>query len=64
MKLLGTYKMDSIYNVYSNKRFDKINSYLHLQNDSTQISIQPYNASSPKNVGSIPMFEMKYSVED
>jgi len=64
MKLLGAQKMDSIYKVYSNKRFDKINAYLHLQNDSTLIGIQPDNANSPKNVGSIPMFEMKYSVED
>ena len=64
MKLLGVHKMDSIYKVYSNKRFDKISAYLHLQNDSTMIGIQYYNPNSPKNVGSIPMFEMKYSVED
>ncbi|RUA32689.1 MAG: hypothetical protein DSY76_00240 [Bacteroidetes bacterium] len=64
ISLFGYHKADSLYHVYSQMREDKIMGYLKLKNDSTQISIQPYNASSPKNIGSNPMFEMKYSVED
>ena len=63
-KLVGKHYLDSLYTNYSTKRIFKIEEYLHQQNDSTQIGIQSYNASSPKNVGSIPMFEMKYSIED
>ncbi|MCK5855952.1 MAG: DUF748 domain-containing protein [Bacteroidales bacterium] len=64
MLLVGQYKVDSLYQNYSTKRIEKINNYLHSKNDSTQIRIEPLHRSLPKNIGSIPMFEMKYSVED
>ncbi len=54
-KLVGKHILDSLYTNYSAKRILKIEEYLHQQNDSTQIGIQSYNASSPKNVGSIPI---------
>ena len=54
---------ESTYNEYSNKRFAKIKDYLLQLSDSSQIILSPINVKLPKNTGSIPMFEMKYSVD-
>ncbi len=63
-ELTGIQVVDSLYSAYSELRFLKIDSYLRSKNDSTTISIVPLNPDSPKNIGSIPKFEMKYSVND
>lgn len=63
-KLVASYILDSLYKDYSTKRFDKISTYLHQQNDSTKIVIDHYNSSSPKNEGSNPVYIMKYSIDD
>ena len=63
-ELTGIQVVDSLYSMYSEIRFLKIDSYLRSKNDSTKIVIVPLNPDSPKNIESIPMFEMKYSVED
>jgi len=64
LSLFGNHKADSIYTIYSQMRMDKLMGYLKLQNESTHIGIQRYNTSSPKNTGSYPVFEMKYSIVD
>ena len=64
IQLVGEQRLDSLYKDYSSKRIIKLESYLHLKNDSTLISITPYNFKAPKNKGSQPVFEMKYSIDE
>ena len=62
--LLGVHKTDSIYHLYTRLRLEKIDNYLHIQNDSTLIFIEAPHPESPKNIGSYPMFEIKYSIDN
>jgi hypothetical protein len=63
-KLVPATVVDSIYLVYEQARKNNIEKYLHTVNDSTQIRFIGFDPKSPKNVGSIPQFETKYSLTD
>jgi hypothetical protein len=63
-KLVPATVVDSLYLVFEQARKNSIEKYLHTVNDSTQIRFIGYDSKSPKNMGSIPQFETKYSLTD
>ena len=64
VKLIGDHKLDSIQNSYSQLRIHKIEKALHNINDSTRIRMFIPNREVPENVGSRPVFELKFSIEE
>lgn len=64
VKLIGDHKLDSIQNSYSQLRIHKIEKALHNINDSTRIRMFIPNREVPENVGSRPVFELKFSMEE
>lgn len=64
VRLIGDHKLDSIQNSYSLLRIRKIEKALHNLNDSTRIRILIPNKDAPENVGSRPVFELKFSMEE
>ena len=63
-KLVPAAVVDSISFLFEHTRKNSLEKYLHTINDSTQIRFIEYDPKSPKNVGSIPQFETKYSLSD
>ena len=63
-KLVPAAVVDSISFLFEQTRKNSLEKYLHTKNDSTQIRFIEYDPKSPKNVGSIPQFETKYSLTD
>lgn len=61
--IVTTATLDSITELLVQKRMDLINGYLKTQNDSTKIKTFIPNADSPQNVGSKPLFDVKYSIK-
>jgi len=64
LQLIGNHKLDSIQNSYSQKRIGKIMAELHAINDSTRIKMMIPNKEAPENVGSRPIFELKFSIDE
>ena len=64
IKLIGNQKLDSIQNSFAQKRIRKIEAALHAVDDSTKIKVLIPNKEVPENVGSRPVFELKYSVDE
>lgn len=64
LKLVTVPVLDSISDYLMDKRIVLINSYLKTKNDSTAIHISVPDPDSPKNVGSKPLFEVKYSMNE
>ena len=64
LKLIGDHKLDSIQNRYSQLRIHKIEKALHNINDSTKVRMLIPNREVPENVGSRPVFELKFSIEE
>ena len=60
--LLPVTTIDSLTELYAMTRKSSIEKYLHRVNDSTQIKFLIPDPQSPKNVGSFPQFELKYSM--
>jgi hypothetical protein len=56
--------LDSIVNSNTSIRKGQIERYLHSINDSTQIYTTISNQQAPKNLGSPPVFEVKYSMKN
>lgn len=54
--------IDSLANLFANTRRSSIENYLRATSDSTQIHVIIPDPRSPKNVGSFPQFEAKYSM--
>lgn len=54
--------LDSLADLYAQSRKSSLDKYLHQVNDSTQIRFLIPDPQSPKNVGSFPQFELKYSM--
>lgn len=54
--------IDSLADLYARTRKISLDKYLHQVNDSTQIRFLIPDPQSPKNVGSFPQFELKYSM--
>jgi len=64
VQLIGIQKLDSIQNSYAQKRIKKISEALHNIEDSTKIKIVVPNKEAPENVGSRPVFELKFSIDE
>ena len=50
--------------MFREKRISLVNEYLNLENDSTLIFTSFSNPEAPGNIGSIPRFEVKYSMTE
>lgn len=64
VQLVGYQKIDSLQNDYSQKRIKKIETALHSVNDSTRIKIFIPDKEAPENVGSRPVFKLKFSIDE
>jgi len=64
MQLIGRHQLDSIQNSFSQKRISKIEAALHAIDDSTRIKVFIPNKEAPENVGSRPVFELKFSIDE
>jgi hypothetical protein len=64
VRLIGGHKLDSIQNSYSRLRIQRIESALHNVGDSTRIKVFIPNREAPENVGSRPVFELKFSMDE
>jgi len=62
--LIGNHKLDSIQNSYAQKRIHKIEAALHSIDSTTRIKMATPNKEVPENVGSRPVFELKFSVDE
>ena len=62
--LIGNHKLDSIQNSYAQKRIYKIEAALHSIDSTTRIKMVTPKKEVPENVGSRPVFELKYSVDE
>ena len=62
--LIGNHKLDSIQNSYAQKRIHKIEAALHSIDSTTRIKMVTPNKEVPENVGSRPVFELKFSVDE
>ena len=63
-QLIGNLKLDSIEDSYTKKRISGIEAALHAIDDSTRIRLVIPNKESPENVGSRPVFELKFSMDE
>jgi len=64
VQLIGNQKLDSIQNSFAQKRISKIEAALHAADDSTRIKVVIPNKEAPENVGSRPVFELKFSMDE
>ncbi len=62
--LIGESKLDSIQQSISLYRVSRIERALRSFSDSTKIKVTVPNKELPENVGSRPVFELKFSVEE
>lgn len=56
--------IDSLTKFYTDRRYAIINNYLHSVNDSTTIRSSVSDPQAPKNAGSLPIFEVKYTMSE
>ena len=63
LQMVNQAKVDTLVNELKNERLSSLQSYLLSQSDSTSIKFYIPDADAPKNVGSKPVFEMKYSIK-
>jgi len=56
--------VDSLARLFSDRRYAIINNYLFSVNDSTMIRSSISNPNAPKNAGSKPLFEIKYTMKE
>ncbi len=59
-----TESLDSLAATFPQVRIDRIVSYLHTSNDSTQIKVVIADPEAPGNVGGQPRFEVKYFLKN
>jgi hypothetical protein len=62
--LIGEHKLDSIQQSITKYRIVRIEKALRSFSDSSKIKVVIANKEVPENVGSRPVFELKYTVED
>jgi hypothetical protein len=56
--------LDSLVNLNATVRKEQIDKYLFSKSDSTGIYTTISNKDAPKNTGSFPLFEVKYSIKN
>ena len=64
VQLIGNQKLDSIQQSYTQNRIRKIEAALHQVDTTSKIKVIIPNREAPENVGSRPVFELKFSVEE
>ena len=64
LKLADPALLDTLLDTFNKYRYDRVKQYLTMANDSTRIITSVSNPSAPKNVGSLPVFEVKYSMKN
>ena len=64
LRLIGDHKLDSIQNSFSSYRIRKIEAELHKADSTSKIKVFTPNREVPENVGSRPVFVLKYSIEE
>jgi len=62
--LIGEHKLDSIQQNITQKRIKKIEAALRSFDNSTRIKVTIPDKKAPENVGSRPVFELKFSIEE
>ena len=62
--LIGEHKLDSIQQIITQSRICKIESALRSFDDSTKIKVVVPKKEVPENVGSRPVFELKFAIEE
>jgi hypothetical protein len=62
--LVSEAKVDTLFALFEKTRKESLERYLKMANDSTQIQFFIPEAESPKNVGSLPRFEVKYNMRE
>lgn len=62
LQMVNPQKIDTLMKTITIQRLTSIETYLQTKSDSTNISFYVPEADAPKNVGSIPVFEIKYSM--
>ncbi|MCK9411592.1 MAG: DUF748 domain-containing protein [Prolixibacteraceae bacterium] len=62
--LIGGHKLDSIQHNISQKRIKKIEAALLGFDESTRIKVTVPDSKTPENLGSRPVFELKFSVDE
>jgi hypothetical protein len=55
--------LDSISGAYQNLSINRIRNYLEASSDSTKIEVIKSGPQSPRDIGSFPVFEVKYGIE-
>jgi hypothetical protein len=63
MKIIPATTLDSLSTSFKQSRRKSIENYLNSVSDSTEIKVFIPDPKSPKNVGSVPQFEVKYSMK-
>lgn len=62
LQMVKQSKVDTLVGTLKNERLNSLQTYLETQSDSTNVSFYIPDADAPKNVGSIPIFEIKFSI--
>ncbi len=64
VQLIGSHKLDSIQSSFSKIRIREIERALHTTDSTSRIKVIVPNREAPENIGSRPVFELKYSVDE
>lgn len=64
MDLANNLSLDSLSTSYSNNRISKVIDYLKKSNDSTKIIVRKADILDPEQLGSFPIFKIKYGMEE
>jgi hypothetical protein len=64
LRIVEQPKLDSLYRINSNIRISQITQFLKNSSDSTQIQVIDAFPEAPKNIGSKPVFEVKYGLKE
>jgi len=63
-QLVEKSKIDSLFDQYNRERISDIEHYLTRANDSTEIVVIREKPDAPKNLGSKPIFDVKYGMKE
>jgi hypothetical protein len=64
LMIADTARLDSTLSLFNQTRVNQVRGFLKAINDSTMIEVSISNPAAPKNLGSLPEFEIKYSMRD
>lgn len=64
LQIVDSIRLDSLVSAYDLRRRSDVQQYLQRQSDTTEIQVIYFKASTPKNLGSRPKFEVKYGMKE